>query len=137
MDGIGDQGAHPKYSLEGVRSGPQMRNGPQVLKGVTLLLQRVIRCGIALYGDLCSLNLEGLFGLRGSYQGSLYDDSCAYIQLGDLLEVLHVVMIYDLQCLEKASVSHHQEAEGLGAAVTADPAGYGDFLVQIALGITI
>ena len=104
---------------------------------MTLLLQRVIRCGIALYGDLCGLNLEGLLRLRSSYQGSLYDNGCAYIQLGDLFKVLHVVMIYDLQCLEIASVSHHQEAEGLGAAVTADPAGYGDFLVQIAFGITI
>ena len=134
---IGDQGTNPEYGLEGVGSGAQMGNRSQILEGVTLLLQRVIRCGIALYSDLCCLNLEGLLCLRGGHQGSLYDNSCAYVQLGDLLEVLHVVMIYDLQCLEIASVSHNQETEGLGTTVAAEPACYGDFLIQIAFSITI
>ena len=134
---IGNQGANPEYSLEGIGSGTQMRNGSQILKGVALFLQRIIRRGIALYHNLFRLNLEGLLCLRCSNQSSLYNHGRAHVQLGNLFKILHVIMVYDLQCLEAASVSHNQEAEGLGSTVTAEPACYGDFLIQIAFSITI
>ena len=134
---IGDQGTNPEYGLEGVGSGAQMGNGSQILEGVALLLQRIIRRGIALYHNLFCLNLEGLLCLRCSDQSSLYNHSSAHVQLGNLFKVLHVIMVYDLQCLEAASVSHNQEAEGFGSTVTAEPARYGDFLIQIAFGVAI
>ena len=134
---VGNQGANPEYSLEGIGSGAQMGNGSQILEGVALLLQRIIRRGIALYHNLFCLNLEGLLCLRCSNQSSLYNHSCAHVQLGNLFKILHVIMVYDLQCLEAASVSHNQEAEGLGATVAAEPACYCDFLIQIAFGVAI
>ena len=100
-------------------------------------VERAIRRGIALYHNLFCLNLEGLLCLRCSNQSSLYNHGSAHVQLGNLFKIIHVIMVYDLQCLEAASVSHNQEAEGLGSTVTADPARYGDFLIQITFGVAI
>ena len=48
-------GTEPKYPAEGVGAGPQMGDGPQVLKGVTLFLQ-----GVALVGRPDDLDVPGL-----------------------------------------------------------------------------
>ena len=49
-----------------VRNGEEVPEGfaGQVLKGVALLLEGIIRCGGTLYGNLCGLDLKRLFCLR-------------------------------------------------------------------------
>ena len=45
MNGVSDQGAHPEHRLERVGSGAEMGDGAQILEGMALLLQRIIRAG--------------------------------------------------------------------------------------------
>ena len=75
MDRIGAEGTNTEYCLEGVGSRTQMGNGTKVFHGVAFFLQRVIRCGNALYGNFCRLNLKRLFCPRGSNEGTFYDDA--------------------------------------------------------------
>ena len=79
VDGVCDQGTYAEYSLEGVGARTQMGDGTQVLQGVALFLQRVVRSGRAFYSNLRSLDLKWLLCVRGSNQGTLYDDGSAYV----------------------------------------------------------
>lgn len=54
-----------------------------------------------LYRYLCCLDLKWLLRLRGSYQRSLNNDGCSNVQLGNLCEILHVIVIYDLKSFKK------------------------------------
>ena len=114
-----------------------MGHGTQVLQRMTFFLQRIIRCGSALYSYLHCLNLKRLFCLRGSYQRSFYDHSCSYIQFADLCKVLHGIMIYYLQSLKKRTIMKHQETKALGISDTAYPAAYGNFFIEISFSVFI
>ena len=129
VDGVCNQGTHAEYGLEGVGSRTQMGDGTHVLQAVTFLLQRIIRCGSALDGDLFCLDLEGLFCFRSRNQSSFDDNGSADVDLGQLLEVCHGVVIYDLQGLKKSTVVQYQETEGFGITVAPYPATDLDFFV--------
>ncbi len=107
MDGIGNQRPYPEDSLEGVRPGAQMGDGPEVLKGMPLLLQGIIRCGSAFDVDLFCLDLKGLLCLRRSHQGSLDNDGSTYIKLADFCEVVKTVPVNHLEGLKKCAVIHN------------------------------
>lgn len=79
VDGVGDQGTNPEYRLEGIGSGTQVGNGPQIFKGMALFLQGVVGSGGALHLNSGSLNLKGLLGLGSGHQGSGDNDGGAYI----------------------------------------------------------
>ena len=79
MDCVCDQGTYAEYSLEGVSARTQMCDGTQIFQGVAFFLQRVIRSRRTLYSNLYSLDLKRLFCIRGSNQGTLYDDGSAYV----------------------------------------------------------
>ena len=96
VDRISDQGTYTEHGLESVGSRTQMGNCTQVFHAVAFFLQRIIRCGSALYADLGCLDLKWLFCLWGCHQSSLYDDGCTYVQFGDLCKVLHGIVVYHL-----------------------------------------
>ena len=131
MDRIGAEGTNTEDCLEGVGSRTQMGNGTKVFHGVAFFLQRVIRCGNALYGNFCCLNLKRLFCLRGSNEDTFYDDGCADVHFGNLSEVFHLIVVYDLQGFEIASVVQNDETKGFGITYAAHPAAYGYFFVQV------
>ena len=74
-----------------------MCDSTKVLKAVTLLLKRIIRRGSAFYCYSLRLNLKWLFCLWCCNQCTCYNNSCSYIEFGNLLKVLHIIMIYDLK----------------------------------------
>ena len=137
VDGVGCQGSHPEHSLEGVRPGAKMGDGPQVFKAVALLLERVVRRGSALHLHRLRLDLKGLLCLGCGHQGSLHDDSSSHVQSGDLREIVHGVMVHHLQGLKEGPVIYHDEPEGLGVPDAAHPAAHGHFLIQEGLRVLI
>ena len=90
------QRTNSEYSLECVCSRTEMRNCSKILKAVTLLLQWIIRCGCSFDHNLFCLDLKWLLSLWCCYQCTLNNDCCSYIQFGNLSEVLHLIMIYNL-----------------------------------------
>ena len=74
----------------------KMTDCSKILKAVTLLLQWIIRCRCSFDHNLFCLNLKWLFSLWCCYQCTLNNDCCSYIQFGNLSEVLHLIMIYNL-----------------------------------------
>ena len=114
-----------------------MSDGPQIFQAVTFLLQRIIRSGSSFHRHLRRLNLKGLFGLGRSHQRTLYDNGGSHIQFGDFCKVTHGVMIHDLKRLKKASVVKHDKSEGFGIPHAADPAAYGNLLIQIVFPLFI
>src|SRR5699024_12665551 len=85
-----------------------MRHGTEVLHGMALLLQRIIRSGSSLYLHLVRLDLKRLLRFRGSDESTCYNNGGAYVQLADLGEVLHGVMIYDLKRIEAGARSEER-----------------------------
>ena len=137
MDRIGAEGTNTEYCLEGVGSRTQMGNGTKVFHGVAFFLQRVIRCGNALYGNFCCLNFKWLFCLRCCNEGTLYDDGCANVHFRNLSKVFHLIVVHNLQCFKIASVVQNDETKGFGITYAADPAAYGYFFVQVCFPVFI
>lgn len=98
---------------------------------MAFFLQRVIRCGNALYGNFCCLNFKWLFCLRCCNEGTLYDDGCANVHFRNLSKVFHLIVVHNLQCFKIASVVQNDETKGFGITYAADPAAYGYFFVQV------
>src|SRR5699024_11615969 len=137
VDGVGCKGSYPEHSLEGVCPGAQMSDGPQVLKAVALLLQRVVRSGSPLHLHGLSLDLKRLLCLGRSHQCSLHDDGSSHVQLGDLCKVVHAVMVHHLQGLKERAVIYHDEPEGLGVPDAAHPAAHSHLFVQVTFCVPI
>ena len=114
-----------------------MGNCTQVFHAVAFFLQRIIRCGSALYADLGCLDLKWLFCLWGCHQSSLYDDGCTYVQFGDLCKILHSIMINNLKGLKKSTIMKHNKSKCLGITYTSDPATYSNLFIQILLSVFI
>ena len=76
---IRDQGTNAEYCLEGIGSRTQMADCTQILHGMALGLQRVIRCRRAFYVYAGGLNLERLLRSRCRYERTGHDHSCADI----------------------------------------------------------
>ena len=89
---------------------------------MALLLERVVRCGIAFDRDLACLNLKGLFCVRRCDEGTADDEGGTDIDFPNGLEIRQIVMVDNLQGLKKTAVADGQKAEGLGIAIRAHPA---------------
>ena len=113
VDGVGDQGTHPEHRLEGVGSGPQVGHCPQILHGMTFLLQRIIRSGSPFHIHLHRLNLKRLLCLGRSHQGTPHHNGGSHVQPGYLVKVFHGVMVYNLQGFKKGSIVENNKTEGL------------------------
>ena len=100
VDRVSRQRTHTEHRLECIRPRTQMRDRPQILKAVALLLQRIVRSGRALDLNLIRLDLERLLRLRRCHERTCHDDRCAHVQLRDFREVLHAVMVYNLKRLK-------------------------------------
>lgn len=74
-----------------------------------------------LYCHFVCLNLKRLFCLWCRYQCTGHNDRCSDILSGDLIKILHFVMIYHLQRLKIRTVIYHDKSKCLGIANTADP----------------
>ena len=133
MDGISDQRANSEYCLEGVGTVSQMRNGTKVFHSVTLILNRIVRAGLALYGNLSCLNLERLLSLRGKGEDTLYDHCCTDVGVSNLIKVSHDVMIDNLNLLKEGSIGQDQEPEILGITVISYPTSNVDFFACISV----
>ena len=70
MHGIGRRAADPEGGGKQVGPGAQMLDGPQEFHAVALFLQGIVGGGRALHGDLGSLQLQGLLGLRRQHHGA-------------------------------------------------------------------
>ena len=114
MNRIGDQGTHTKYRLEGVGPWTQMGYCPKIFEAVAFRLNRIIRCGRSFNNDFLRLNFKRLFGLRRRHQCSFNDDCGTYIQLTNILEIIHCFIKYDLKGLKISSVVNHKKSESLG-----------------------
>ena len=113
VDRIGAEGSYPEHRLEGIGTLPQVGHGTQILQGMALFLQGIIRRGRALDLHLRCLDLKGLLCLRRRHQLALYDHRRANVQLGNLCEIGHGIVIHDLKGLEEGSVVQHDKSEAL------------------------
>src|SRR5699024_9077553 len=95
------------------------------------------RSGSSLYLHLVRLDLKRLLRFRGGDESTCHNNGGAYVQLADLGEVLHGVMIYDLKRIEAGAVVEHDESESLGAAHAAHPASHGYLLIQESLPLFV
>ena len=91
----------------------------------------------ALYGNFCRLNLKRLFCLRGSNKGTFYDDAAPTFILEISAKFSHLIVVYDLQGFEIASVMQNDETKGFGITYAAHPAAYGYFFVQVCFPVFI
>ena len=73
-----------------------MSHGTEILHGMALLLQRVIRSGSSLYLHLVRLDLERLLRFRGGDESTCHNNVGAYVQLADLGEVC---LLYTSRCV--------------------------------------
>ena len=133
VNGIGNQGANTKDCLKGIGSGAQMRNGPQILKAMTLLLQRILRSGSAFHHRLSCLHLKGLLCAGGLHNGSPQDQGRPHIDFAQRIEIGQRIAVNHLKRLKKGSVIHHQESKILGIPIAPDPAANGHLLADVLL----
>ena len=98
---------------------------------MTLLLKRIIRRGSAFYCYSLRLNLKWLFCLWCCNQCTCYNNSCSYIEFGNLLKVLHIIMIYDLKWCKKCSIIDDNKAKCFGVSDTSYPSPNGNFFIQV------
>ena len=104
-----------------------MLDRAQEFHAVTLFLQRVVRRGGALHGDLRGLELEGLLGLGREHERTAHDQGSANVLAGDLIVIVELSPLEDdLQRFEAAAVVELGKAEVLHVAYGADPAAYRD-----------
>ena len=124
VDGIGDEAAHTEYRLERICAGAQVGHCPQILQGMALLLQGILRGGSALHRNAVRLDLKGLLGLGGFHQGTGDDQRRADICFGDLLEIVHIVVVYHLDGIKESTVVQDDEAKLLAGADGTHPAAH-------------
>ena len=80
---------------------------------MTFLLKRIIRCGSAFHHNFICLNLKRLFRLRRCHKCSGHNDCRTHILFGNLLKVVHRIMVNDLKRLKIRSVIYHDESKCL------------------------
>ena len=129
MHRVGRHGADAERGGKQVGAGTEVLDGAQELHAVALLLQGVIRRGLALYLDAVGLHLQGLLGIRRQHHGALDDQRRAHVLCGDILIVGQLLGGHDhLQIFEAGAVVQLDEAKGLHVADGACPAAHGHVL---------
>ena len=131
MDGIGCQAADAEHGLEHIGAGPQMRHGPQKFHGVALLLHGVVAGRGTFHGDLGGLDFEGLLGIRGQQHLAFDDQGSTHVDLGNLIKIIHGVMIDHLDRGKESAVIEHDEAKLLAGPDRPNPAADSYFLARI------
>ena len=127
VDGVSRHAPHPEGGGEQVGPGPQVLDGAQKLHAVALLLQGVIRGGLALHLDGVGLHLQRLLGVRCQHHGTADDQGRTHVLRGDLLIIIQLLGGHDhLQILEAGAVVQLNEAKGLHVADGTRPAADGD-----------
>ena len=127
VDGVGRRGADAEGSGEQVGAGAQMLDSTQELHAVALLLQGVIRGGLALHLDGVGLHLQRLLGVRCQHHGTADDQGRSHVLRGDLLIIIQLLGGHDhLQILKAGAVVQLDEAKGLHVADGTRPAADGD-----------
>ena len=104
VNGHGSQTADAEHGLESVGAGAEMGNCTQKLHGVPFGLQGIITGGGAFHGNRLCLNLKGLLGVRSQLDGAAYNQRGADIDLGNLLKIIHGIIIYNLNGVEISTV---------------------------------
>ena len=103
-----------------------MRDRPQILKAVALLLQRVIRGGSALDQYLRLPAPQTAVSPAVSEPACPSRSSAApTFSFGDVGEILQTIRVNHLQRLKKCTVINHQEAESLGIPLASQPSADG------------
>ncbi len=133
MDGGGKGGADVEHGVERVGAYAQLRHGAEILHGVALLLERVVRGAGAEERDLLGVDLHATLFVDGGR-----DDSADDLQRGTEGEaglevrVCKVVLVDDdLQMLECGAVVELGKGHGLRVTGCPDPSADGDVLLQI------
>ena len=104
---------------------------------MTLFLKRILRSRCALDENLSCLDLKRLFCLRGSDKRTLYNDCSANVELADLAEICHCVVVNNLKSLKIASVADNNKSKCLGITDTAHPSADGDLLVHVGFSVSV
>ena len=87
-----------------------MSNRAQILQGVTLFLQGIVRSRCALYNNLRGLNLKWLLGLRCGNQSTftimlrLHSDA-------DLIKVCQGVVVYNLKGVKIRTIADNNKSK--------------------------
>ena len=136
VDRISDQRANAEHRTEHIRSRTQIANLSEEFHRMALRLQRVVRCGCALYTHLFRLDFKWL--LRVRCQHHFADDSQrgADIGLRDFFVVVKKrFFIYDLYGFKERTIVQFNKAELIGISVISDPALDQDLLPCIRIGV--
>ena len=132
VDGVGRDRAHPEDGVKGVGTRAQMGDRTQILQRMALFLQRIIRRGDPLHRDFCSMDLEGLLGVRGEHHAAADRNGASNVEFTHLFEVFELALLeHDLQVLECRSVIQLDKAERLGIPDGLDPAADRDLAVDV------
>ena len=133
VDGIGRQAAHTENGLEHIGPGPQMGHGPQELHAVALLLHGVVTGRGTLYSDLGGLDFKRLLGIGGQQHLALDDQGGTHIYLGNLIKIIHGVVVDHLDRGKESAVIQDDKAKLLAGPNRADPAAYSYFFTGIGI----
>ena len=104
VDGIRCQRPHAENRLKSIRSGPEMRNRPQIFQRMALFLKGIIRSRSPFHSNFLRLDLKRLLRLRRRHQSPPDQHRSSHIQSGNLREIIYFIFIYNLKSLKKRSV---------------------------------
>ena len=99
-----------------------MGNGAEVLNGVALLLEGVIRCGRTFQSNGCRVDFKRLLCIGSFNNLTLNDNGGAYIELGNLVEIRQRIIINDLYRFKIGTVGENEKAKLFGVADASYPA---------------
>ena len=129
MNRICGKRADPHHRLKGIGAHTKMRHCTQIFKGMTLLLQRIIRSGFSFYLCTQNLHLKRLLRLRSCNNLTRRNDGSTDIQLRQLGKIFDFRGIHQLQILEAGTIVQCNKSDALGIAVGFDPARNRNFLI--------
>ena len=137
MDRVSDQRAHTEHRAEHIGPRTQIADLPEKFHRVALRLQRIIRCGSALYAHLFRFDLKRLLGVRRQDHFARNGQRGTDIGLRDLFVIREErFFVYDLYGLKERTVVQFDKAEFVGVSVVSDPAFDQDFLSRVSFGVS-
>ena len=105
MDGKRRHRTDAEYRVEGIGSGTQMGNSPQIFQGMAFFLQRVIRSRDAFHHNFTSVDFAGLLGVGCQHQRTGDPQSGADVAFCNLLKIRYVSVLKNyLQVGERTAV---------------------------------